>query len=177
MNALPDANGNTTLDLATTPVDFDPAITGDEVGFTVDISGFSQFAGNFTVITADQNGAGAGQRTGVDITEDGIVQARFSNGLRQNLYQIPLAVFNSPNNLNDRSGTVFEETAGSGSAVITTPGTQGAGFVNPATLENANVDIADEFGRMIVSQRGYTLNSKVITTIDQMTQRLSELSR
>ncbi len=177
LNATPDADGRVTLDLATTPVDFDPATTGDEVGFTVDITNFTQFAGEFTVITADQNGAGAGQRTGVDITADGIVQARFSNGLRQNLYQIPLAVFNSPNNLNDRSGTVFEETAESGSAVITTPGTMGAGFVNPATLENANVDIADEFGRMIVSQRGYTLNSKVITTIDQMTQRLSEMSR
>lgn len=177
LNALPDAEGNIEIDLATNPIDFDPAVTGDEVGFTVDISRVSQWGGSYTTITTAQNGAGAGQRTGVEFTEDGIVQARYSNGVKQNLYQIPLAVFANANGLDDVAGTAFRETADSGEVMIALPGTQGAGFVMAAALESSNVDIADEFARMMIAQRGYTLSSKVITTIDQMTERLSSMSR
>lgn len=177
LNALADANGQTLIDLSTNPVDFDSAVAGDESAFTIDISKFTQFAGNYNVITASQNGAGPNQRVGIGIDEEGRVHARFANGYRQNLYQIPLATFTNAEGLNDISGTAFEETNESGVPSISAPGTGGAGILSPATLENSSVDIADEFARMIVSQRGYTLNSKVITTIDQMTQRLSEMSK
>jgi flagellar hook protein FlgE len=177
INALPGADGEISLDLLSDPIDFDPAVTGDEVGFTVDLGRMSQFAGNYNAISAGQNGAGAGERNGIGITADGIVQVSFTNGLTQNMFQIPLALFENPNGLNDISGTAFTESEDSGSVLLAMPGTQGAGFVNPAALEASNAEISDQFARMIVSQRGYTLSSKVISTIDQMTQRLSEMSR
>jgi flagellar hook protein FlgE len=177
LNGAPDANGNISLDLASTPVDFDPAIEGDEVAFSLDVSGMSQFSGDYSTLRASQNGAGAGQRSGVEITRDGIIQAVYSNGLRQNIYQIPLAMFTSPNGLDEVSGTSFTESTGSGVVALANPGEEGAGYINPSSLESSNVEISDEFARMIVSQRGYTLSSKVISTIDQMTQRLSEMSR
>ncbi len=177
LNAAPDAGGNIQINLASRPIDFNPATTGDEVGFTVDISRFTQYSGNYSVLASTQNGAGAGRRTGISITDDGIIQSVYSNGLRQNLYQIPLAIFMSPNGLDENFGTSFTESTESGIVVLARPGTMGAGHINSSALESSNVEISDEFSRMIMSQKGYTLSSKVISTIDQMTQRLSEMSR
>lgn len=171
LNALPDADGNKDIEL--------PAINwgnGSELQtIEVDIGRQSQFAGNFTVLFADQNGAELGLRTGIDIDREGFVIARFSNGATSRLYKIPLVTFSNANGLQEVSGTAYSETEESGEENLREAGTGGAGFIEPSTLEMSNVDLADEFAKLIISQRAYSANTKVITTVDQMTEDLLRL--
>ncbi len=175
LNATPDADGNILIDLSTNPIDFDgdPATAGDAI--TVNMTNTSQFAGNFDVINSSQNGAGLGDRVGVEITNDGRVIGLFSNGLTANLYQIPLANFANANGLNDISGTIFSITEASGDPMIGLPGEFGNGQIRGSAIENSNVDITDEFAHLIVSQRGFSLNSQMIQAIDEMAERLGQL--
>lgn len=141
----------------------------------IDIERFSQFAGNYDVIFSDQNGAELGLRTGVDLTRDGFVVARFSNGATANLYKVPLVTFANANGLQEVSGTAYSENSLSGEENLREAGTGGAGFLEPSTVESSNVDLADEFAKLIVSQRAFSANTKIITTVDQMTDELLRL--
>lgn len=171
MNALPDSDGNIDIELAAIDWGNGSALQTIEV----DISRHSQFSGNFTVLFADQNGAELGLRTGIDIDRDGFVIARFSNGATSRLYKIPLITFSNPNGLQEVSGTAYSETDESGEENLREAGSGGAGYIEPSTLEMSNVDLADEFAKLIVSQRAYSANTKVITTVDQMTEELLRL--
>ncbi len=175
LNATPDTDGNITIDLSSTPIDFDgdPATAGSSI--IVDITNSSQFAGNFDVINSNQNGAALGDRIGAEITDDGRVVGIFSNGVRANLYQIPLANFANANGLQDQSGTIFSITEASGDPILALSGDQGNGIIRGSAIENSNVDITDEFGNLIVHQRGFSLNSQVIQAIDEMAERLGQL--
>ena len=73
------------------------------------------------------------------------------------------------------SGTAYSKADTSGEENLREAGTGGAGFVEPSTLENSNVDLADEFALLIVAQRAYSAGTKVINTVDQMTQELLQL--
>lgn len=141
----------------------------------IDINRFSQFAGNYDVIFADQNGAELGLRTGVELTRDGFVVARFSNGATANLYKIPLVTFANANGLQEVSGTAYSENTLSGEENLREAGTGGAGFLEPSTVESSNVDLADEFAKLIVSQRAFSANTRVINTVDSMTEELLRL--
>lgn len=171
LNALPDSSGEKAIKL--TGIDWGNGSALQNID--VDVSRHSQFSGNFTVLFADQNGAELGLRTGVDIDRDGYVIARFSNGATSKLYKIPLVTFSNPNGLQEVSGTAYAETDESGQENLREAGTGGAGQIEPATLEMSNVDLADEFAKLIISQRAYSANTKVITTVDQMTQDLLQL--
>lgn len=171
LNALPDSSGN--IDLNMTQIDWGNG--SDPQNIDIDIERFSQFAGNYNVIFSDQNGAELGLRTGVEITRDGFVVARFSNGASSNLYKIPLVTFANPNGLTEVSGTAYSENELSGEENLREAGQGGAGFLEPSTIESSNVDLADEFAKLIVSQRAYSANTKVINTVDQMTEELLRL--
>lgn len=171
INALPDTDGN--IDIELTAIDWGNGSALQTI--EVDIERFSQFAGNFTVLFADQNGAELGLRTGIDIDREGFVIARFSNGATSRLYKLPLVTFSNPNGLQEVSGTAYTETEDSGEENLREAGSGGAGFIEPSTLEISNVDLADEFAKLIISQRAYSANTKVITTVDQMTEDLLRL--
>lgn len=141
----------------------------------IDVQRFSQFAGNFDVIFSDQNGAELGLRTGVELTRDGFVVARFSNGATANLYKVPLVTFANANGLQEVSGTAYTENSLSGEENLREAGTGGAGFLEPSTVESSNVDLADEFAKLIVSQRAFSANTRVINTVDSMTEELLRL--
>ncbi|NBX65988.1 MAG: flagellar hook-basal body complex protein [Proteobacteria bacterium] len=141
----------------------------------LDISGLTQFSGEYNVTSATQNGAELGLRTGVEIDREGIVTARFSNGQTSALFKLPLATFTSPNSLTEQTGNAFIQTSESGSYNLREAGTGGAGLVEGGALESSNVDIADEFTRMIVTQRAYSAGTKVIRTADEMTEELLRL--
>ena len=74
-------------------------------------------------------------------------------------------------------GNLFRETRTSGDPVPGVPGTNGLGYISPNSLEQSNVDIANEFVRMIITQRGFQANSKIITVTDQMLAELIALKR
>jgi flagellar hook protein FlgE len=101
--------------------------------------------------------------------------AQFSNGATANLYKIPMSTFSNPDGLQEESGTAYSETSTSGTNNLREAGTGGAGFLQPSSLEGSNIDLADEFAKLIVSQRAYTADTRVVNTVDQMTQDLLRL--
>jgi flagellar hook protein FlgE len=171
LNALPDNDGDIDVNLA--QIDWNNG--SEPQNIDIDIERFSQFAGNFDVIFSDQNGAELGLRTGVELTREGVVVARFSNGATSQLYKVPLITFANFNGLQEVSGTAYSETEESGEENLREAGSGGAGFVEPSTIEISNVDLADEFAKLIVSQRAFSANTRVISTVDQMTQDLLNL--
>lgn len=192
LNMTPDANGDYRIDLTGSPIDFDASTAGEELGLTFDIGGLSQFAGLgfgiggegitqfsglYNVLLSEQNGIPAGSRRGVEITSDGYVAALFDNGIKKNIYKIPVVTFTNPDGLQEISGTAFEETDGSGAPVLNEAGTGGAGVMQGSRLESSNADIADEFAKMIVSQRAFGASSQVVRTVDEMTTTLTRLAQ
>ncbi len=146
------------------------------VGATVigKTDGLSQFAGSYSVNFVNQNGSQKGSLSGVAIDEDGFIIASFNNGETQRLYKIPLASFASPDRLDTQSGNVFAQTSESGEANLKQAGTSGVGKIASSSLEASNVELADQLTDMIVAQRAYQANTKVITVSDQL---LDDLNR
>lgn len=171
VNATPDAEGNIRINL--TGIDWG---NGAELqDLQIDVERFSQFQSESSVIFSDQDGAELGLRTGVEINREGEIIARFSNGASATLYKIPLITFASVNGLKEVSGTAYSETDESGEENLREAGSGGAGFFEPSTTENSNVDLADEFAKMIITQRAFSAGTKVINTADQMTEELLRL--
>ncbi len=147
----------------------------DPQDITVDLTSFSQYAGDYNVVFVEQNGAELGLRTGVSIDNEGIVTARFSNGETAQLYKLPIATFANANGLNVQNGNVYQESNVSGEFNLREAGSGGAGLVESSALEASNVDLADEFSKMIVTQRAYSAGTKVINTSDEMLEELLRL--
>ena len=157
--------------------------TADQVAVTLDlgtlnqIDGFTQFGGPNTPNFIDQDGQSFGSPTGVTVAEDGTVTVQFDNGDSNEVFQVPLVTFNNPNGLSEKTGNVFLETTFSGTAILHAPNSGGAGIIAPSTLEASTVDIADEFTRMIITQRAFSANTRVITTGDEMLDELVRIIR
>lgn len=171
INALEDSDGEIDIDLNN--IDWGNGAELQDI--EIDVERFSQFAGAFDVIYSDQNGAELGLRTGVEIDRNGYVIAQFSNGASAELYKLPLVTFANSNGLTEISGTAYTETEESGEENLREAGNGGAGFLETSTLENSNVDLADEFAKLIITQRAYSAGTKVINTVDQMTEELLRL--
>lgn len=105
------------------------------------------------------------------------VTGLFSNGDVRSLAQVALANFNNPQGLLASGNTEFVQTPGSGQPSIGVPENGGRGSVAGSTIELSNVDLAEEFTSLIITERGYQANSRVITTNDQLLQEAINLSR
>lgn len=123
------------------------------------------------------DGYGEGLLQDLSIASDGTITASYSNGQAQDLYRIPLYRFVSQDGLENSGGNHYKATAASGSAQEGVAGTENLGSISEYSLEASNVDYAREFSTMIITQRGFQMNSKVITTCDQMLQKALELKR
>lgn len=113
----------------------------------------------------------------ISIARDGVVSATLPgnpNTITQ-LGQIQLATFINPAGLQSQGENLFIETAASGPAQVNNPETNGLGSLNQSFIETSNVNVAEELVNMIVAQRAYELNSRAITTSDQMLQRLTQI--
>jgi flagellar hook protein FlgE len=134
-------------------------------------AGVTQFAGtSYAVATQTQDGSAQGNYSSVTIQPTGDVIINYDNGTTKTVAQIPLANFASPDSLQQQSGQAFIATIGSGAANVVGAGTGGTGTMVVGAEEGSNVDIATQFTQMIVAQRAYTANSKVITTANSMMQ-------
>ncbi len=147
----------------------------DPQDIDLDFTNFSQFAGEYNVVFADQNGAELGLRTGVRIDDEGFVIANFSNGAQSRLYKLPVATFANPNGLEALTGNIFRESIESGDFNLREAGQGGSGVIAENSLEQSNVDLADEFSKMIITQRAYSAGTKVINTSDQMLAELMQI--
>lgn len=123
------------------------------------------------------NGYAAGSLQGVSVDVDGVMTGTYSNGQLVPLHRVALAKFQNDQGLYKKGGNLFRETRESGVAFPANPGTSGLGSIAPNSLEQSNVDLANEFVKMITTQRGFQANSKIITVVDQMLAELINLKR
>ncbi len=158
------------------PLDSSGAATGAAAQtFDVDLSVLSQFGSDFSVTSIDQDGFTTGQLSGVEVGDAGIVFARFTNGQSRALGQVALSSFTNSTGLQPLGGSIWGETFASGQPVFGGPGTNGLGTVQSGALEDSNVEVSQELVNMIVAQRNFQANAKVIQTEDAITQTVINL--
>ena len=122
------------------------------------------------------DGLPAGAFEGLEIHEDGIIYGKYSGGVTQPLYRIPLASFSNPNGLMSLAGNMYEIGSESGEPTLRFPGDEFAHLVL-SSVENANVDLADSFSQMIIIQRAYSSAATVVRTADEMSSTVRDLMR
>ncbi|GAB3861310.1 flagellar hook protein FlgE [Dactylosporangium cerinum] len=165
-----DSNGDTKIGLL-----YDP--DNDGIGVEVDLAGLTEYTGNTTVSPLSQNGSPAATLQSFSINPDGQLVGVFSNGNKQTVAQLALANFNNPPGLEKVGDSLYRFTVNSGLAQVGVAGTVGLGTLQSGAVEMSNVDLAQEFTNLIVAQRGFQANSKVISTSDEVLQELVNLKR
>lgn len=177
-------NANGKLDTAGTPAQatsFKLSL-GDNVGIEtgslfsdieVDISGLTQYATKTNIDTKSLNGSEAGILSGYSIGGDGIITATYSNGDLRKIAQVVLAEFDNPTGLEKVGDNLYSMTSNSGQF----DSIGSAGVFNTGVLEMSNVDLSSEFTDMIITQRGFQANSRIISVSDEMLQELTNLKR
>ena len=108
----------------------------------------------------------------MSVAEDGVVTAQFDNGELRIISQVPIVTFANVNELTEETGNVYKQNAESGTGLIKTANSGGAGLIQANALESSTVDLADEFTRMIMTQRAFSANTRMITTGDEMLEEL-----
>ena len=174
--------------LATQTLDFDAngALSGatsisipvpNGASLDLDLTGTTQLATAFTPMNVTVNGNAPSSISGVVIDKDGYVYATYDNGSRVPIYRVPLATVGSPDNLQPVPGDAYTATTSSGDIQIGFPTEGGRGSLISGALEQSNVDMASELTDMIVAQRDYTANSKVVQTASDLLDVLMNLKR
>jgi flagellar hook protein FlgE len=141
------------------------------------LAGITQFASPSATTFVGQDGFSAGELTSIQIDKKGIVNGMFTNGQTRALCQVGVARIAAPDQLERVGGNLFALTTSSGEAVMGAAGDGGRAFIAAGTLEQSNVDIAEQFVRMIAAQRNFQANSKTITTADQLLAELIAMKR
>ncbi|AJC73963.1 flagellar hook-basal body protein [Pseudothermotoga hypogea DSM 11164 = NBRC 106472] len=159
-------------------IQFDASHMGDgTVTIDLDLTALTQFAGANSATFTYQNGNALGTLQSFAVNEAGQIIGTFSNGLTDLLGQVALAIFNNPAGLTEVGNSLYVPSANSGLAQIGAAGTGGRGTLIPGALEMSNVDLAEEFTKMIIAQRGFQANARVITTADTILGELVALRR
>ncbi len=135
------------------------------------------YASTSTTSNTHQNGYSAGIISTIVVEEDGTISGIFSNGTSSEIARLALANFNNPDGLSRKGDTMYVQTGFSGDVVVGTPDSGGRGSIIPNALEMSNVDLAKEFTKMILFQRGYQANSRIIRTTDEFLQELMTIKR
>jgi flagellar hook protein FlgE len=151
---------------------FTPPNGAAPMDITVDMSAVTQYGDTFDPGTITQNGYAPGKVTGIDIDQNGVVSARFSNGQTKALGQLALADFENAQGLKNVGNTQWVETAQSGQVIRGAAGTGDFGAVQSGALEDSNVDLTSQLVNMIKAQRNYQANAQSISTDDKMTQTI-----
>ncbi len=139
---------------------------------TIDFTGTSQYGSSSNIQSLIQDGYAAGTASQVSIDDSGNIIAGYTNGQVKNIARLALGTFLNMNGLMRKGSSLYTETVSSGQPLTNKAGEGGMGTIAAATLEASSVDIAGEIIRMIVVQRGYQANAKVITTTDEMMNTL-----
>ncbi len=163
-----------------TPTDGAAAVTIkiDPTGGTVGASnGLTQFSGSSNAVLRDQDGYSSGTLENFTIDRSGTVLGSFSNGTNVALAQVSLADFNNPSGLTRAGDNMYAVSGNSGSPVLGYALSGAQSEITSGALEMSNVDLASEFTNMIIAQRGFQANGRVITTSDQMLQELVQLKQ
>lgn len=172
-----DANGK----LLTPNTNFNitvPASNGaTPLQISMDFGNVSQLSTSSAVNPTGQNGFPPGSLSSFNIGADGLISGNFSNGLNRVLGQIALSVFPNPGGMERVGDNMWRASDNSGLAVTGAPRSGSLGSISAGFLEQSNVDVGNEFSDLIVTQRGFQANTKVVTTVDQMMQDLIDMKR
>jgi flagellar hook protein FlgE len=147
------------------------------LGTALSSTGLTQFGGDgaSTANATTQDGVAFGTLTSVSFDNAGDVQGTFSNGQTEPIAQLALASFNNQAGLIRTGNNYYQASASSGQALVGTPGSGANGTIEGSSLESSNVDIATEFSRLIIAERGYQVNAETITTADNVLQTLTNI--
>jgi len=163
---LAPAGGSITLPAVTTTTGSAP------LNLTLELNGSTQYGERFGVNSLRQDGYATGRLTGVEVTEEGIVQARFTNGQATPLGQVALANFANTQGLQQLGDSTWGETFASGPVIRGQAGTTDFGQIQSGALEASNVDLTEQLVNMITAQRNFQANAQMISTSDQVTQTI-----
>ena len=146
--------------------------TGATLKFSINYDGSTQYSSPFSVLAQDQNGRPEGDLIGLDIGDDGLVSANYSNGTQKNLAKVILANFTAPTGLRQIGDASYYATSQSGAVTLGEAGTAGFGTVRAGARERANVDLTQELIELITAQRNFQANAKAIETNNTLTQAI-----
>jgi flagellar hook protein FlgE len=138
----------------------------------IDFTGTTQYGTVSAIQSINQNGYSPGTASSIAIDPDGNVTASYTNGQVKKIARLALANFSDINGLQRRGSNLYSETVASGQPLVNKPGDGGMGTISASMLEESNVDLAGEIIKMVVIQRGYEANAKVITTTDALMNTL-----
>jgi flagellar hook protein FlgE len=156
------------------PLDVEWDLYDDDGIASGDLTGYASAS---VTTFQSQNGYPSGSLRGVSVGEDGYVTAAYSNGELVPMYLLALADFPSYDGLTKMGQNLYAESLMSGQALLGTSGAGRLGTLSPSSLELSNVDLAEEFVKMITTQRAFQASSKVITSSDEILQELMNIKR
>jgi flagellar hook protein FlgE len=171
--------------ISTTPpaptLDFTPSNGAEAQHMTLNFgsgtSGITQTSLTSQVAATSQDGSAAATLSNLNIDQYGNIVGVFSNGNSKTLAQVMVATFSNTNGLISAGNNLYSIASNSGDPIVAAPGESSATTIQSGSLEQSNVDLSKEFSNMIVAQRGFEANSKVITTADSMLQVITNLIR
>jgi flagellar hook protein FlgE len=143
--------------------------------------GLTQFASagasGLSVNNFDQDGIPLGAFSSVTTQKNGDVRINYDNGKSRVVARVPVTVFKDPDRLQHLDGQAFLRTIDSGEARVVEAGEDGAGLLNTSAIERSNVDIATEFSKLILAQRAYSANTRIVSTVDDLLQETLNMRR
>ncbi|MBA2404359.1 MAG: flagellar hook protein FlgE [Bdellovibrionales bacterium] len=137
----------------------------------------TQFGSKSSISRHTQNGSSAATLSSMSFNDQGILTAVYDNGQQRNLGQVLVAKFENNEGLFKTGKNLFKQTLKSGQAALGKPGADGRGEVLAKSIEQSNVDIANEFISLMAAQRNFQANTRTITTSDQMLQEVLNIKR
>ncbi len=164
------------IDIAAGVIPGLPGAVSIDLGAVGAAARLTQFGNATTVGVANQNGSSAGTLQSFNVSNGGAIVGVYSNGKSVTLGQVAIAMFANAQGL-ERVGGAWRETGNSGIAQVAPASAGGRGKISAGTLEMSNVDLAEEFSKLIVAQRGFQGNAKVISTSDEVLQEVLRIGR
>jgi flagellar hook protein FlgE len=162
------------------PVNFgsyDPGNGAAVMDVSYDFTGTSQYGSPFSVNTLFHDGFSTGRLSGLDISDSGVVQARFSNGQTAALGKVALSNFTNPQGLTPLGDSTWGDSFSAGDRRLGEPGAGSFGFLQSGALESSNVEITEELVNLITAQRSFQSNAQVISAADTITQTIMNIGR
>lgn len=151
---------------------YSPGNGAADLSLTIDASAATQFGESFGIASLNQNGYTTGRLTAIEITQEGVVQARYTNGQATPLGQLALGNFPNPQGLQQLGDTAWGASFAAGQVIRGTAGSTNFGLVQSGALEASNVDLTEQLVNMITAQRNFQANAQMISTADQITQTI-----
>jgi flagellar hook protein FlgE len=168
--------GNDTLTFEFEGLDTTQSVTVD-LGTAGDFDGVTMLGDDTSVAATDQDGFAAGTLLNIGFDQAGHLSGYYTNGQNRVIDTLRVVMFQNEEGLQRAGDTLFVTAPNSDDPIAATAGSSGAGLLRPGSLENSNVDIAEEFVNLIEAQRGFQANSRVITTTDEIMAELVNLVR